>query len=150
MEKYVVFRMRDEYFGVPIHQVQAIEKVTDFTKVPQAPEYVKGITELRGEVTTVIDLRSLLNIGQTDTESEARILIVHVEGLRIGLMVDEAKEVVDLDEETIEQPPQMVGGVKEEYIQGVSKQQDRLLILVNLQKVLNVEQLEQVKEAVEA
>ncbi|GEL78207.1 chemotaxis protein CheW [Tenuibacillus multivorans] len=150
MEKNVVFRMRDEHFGVPIDQVQSIEKVTEFTKVPQAPNYIKGIVELRGEVTTVVDLRHLLDVGQTEHTSEARILIVQVEGLRIGLLVDEAKEVIDIDPNSVEQPPQMVGGVKKEYITGVAKHDDRLLILVHLKKVLDVEQIEEVREAVEA
>lgn len=150
MGKYVVFRMRNEFFGVPIDQVQSIEKVTNFTKIPQAPEYVNGIVELRGEVTTIVDLRRLLEIGQTDSTSEARILIVEVEGLRIGLLVDEAKEVIDLEDGFIEEPPQIIGGVKKEYITGVAKQTDRLLILVHLHKVLDIEQIEEVKEAVEA
>ncbi|WP_267195382.1 chemotaxis protein CheW [Filobacillus milosensis] len=146
----MVFRMRDEHFGVPIDQVQSIEKVTSFTKVPQAPDYVKGIVELRGEVTTVVDLRHLLEIGETEDSSETRILIVQVEGLKMGLLVDEAKEVIDVNDDSVEDPPQMVGGVEKEYIMGVSKQDDRLLILVHLHKVLDVEQIEEMKEAVQA
>ncbi|TFB22782.1 chemotaxis protein CheW [Filobacillus milosensis] len=142
--------MRDEHFGVPIDQVQSIEKVTSFTKVPQAPDYVKGIVELRGEVTTVVDLRHLLEIGETEDSSETRILIVQVEGLKMGLLVDEAKEVIDVNDDSVEDPPQMVGGVEKEYIMGVSKQDDRLLILVHLHKVLDVEQIEEMKEAVQA
>lgn len=148
MDQYVVFRLREEYFGVPIEQVHAIEKIPELTKIPQAPTYVSGMAELRGEVTTVIDLRKLLGIGEINHE-HARALIVDIQGLRLGIMVDEAREVLNLDPSTIEDPPQMIGGIEKEYISGVSKQNERLLIVMNLEKVLNIKQVEEVKEVVE-
>ncbi|MFD2639479.1 chemotaxis protein CheW [Piscibacillus salipiscarius] len=150
MDQFVVFRMREEYYGVPIEQVQAIEKVPDITRVPQAPNYVKGIADIRNEVTTVIDLKELLQVGEVKKDASSRILLINLHGLHLGLMVDEAKEVLGIDTETVEDPPQMVGGIDQEYISAVSKQDDRLLVLVNLEKILNVHQIEEVKEAVEA
>lgn len=149
MSQYVVFRMRDEYYGVPIEQVQAIEKVPELTKIPQAPHYVKGMSHIRGEITTVIDLKTLLEIGDVSKDESARVLLINIDDLRLGLLVDDAKEVLTVDSSTIEDPPQMVGGVDKEYISGVSKQDERLLILVNLEKVLNVSQVKEVKEAIE-
>ncbi|MGM8215413.1 chemotaxis protein CheW [Bacillaceae bacterium W0354] len=143
--KYIVFRMRDEQFAVNIDQVDAIERVSDFTKVPQAPDFMKGIVELRGDIISVVDLRQLLDIGETDLNHDPRIIIVNVQDLKIGLLVDEAKEVIDLDDSIIEEPPKMIGGVKKEYIHGVARLEDRLLIVMNLMNVLQMSDVEQIK-----
>lgn len=137
--------MGEEQFAVNIEQVDSIERLTEMTKVPQAPEFMRGFTELRGEVISIVDLKQLLEIGTVDLTKDPRIIIVQLEDLKIGLLVDEAKEVIDIEEGLIEEPPKMVGQVKKEYIQGVARLGERLIILMNMNNVLLESEVEQIK-----
>ncbi len=145
--KYVIFGMGDEQFAVNIEQVDSIERVSEMTKVPQAPHFMQGFTDLRGEVISVVDLKALLDIGTVDLSKDPRLIIAQIENLKIALLVDEAKEVLDLESDIVEEPPKMVGGVKKEYIQGVARLEDRLIIIMNMNNVLNVNEIEQIKAA---
>src|SRR5690606_39704846 len=102
-------------------------------------------TELRGEVISIVDLKQLLEIGTVDLTKDPRIIIVQLEDLKIGLLVDEAKEVIDIEEGLIEEPPKMVGQVKKEYIQGVARLGERLIILMDMNNVLLESEVEQIK-----
>jgi len=137
--------MGEEQFAVNIEQVDSIERLTEMTKVPQAPEFMRGFTELRGEVISIVDLKQLLEIGTVDLTKDPRIIIVQLEDLKIGLLVDEAKEVIDIEEGLIEEPPKMVGQVKKEYIQGVARLGERLIILMDMNNVLLESEVEQIK-----
>lgn len=137
--------MGEEQFAVNIEQVDSIERLTEMTKVPQAPAFMRGFTELRGEVISIVDLKQLLEIGTVDLTKDPRIIIVQLEDLKIGLLVDEAKEVIDIEEGLIEEPPKMVGQVKKEYIQGVARLGERLIILMNMNNVLLESEVEQIK-----
>jgi len=145
--KYVIFGMGDEQFAVNIEQVDSIERVSEMTKVPQAPHFMQGFTDLRGEVISVVDLKALLDIGTVDLSKDPRLIIAQIENLKIALLVDEAKEVLDLESDIVEESPKMVGGVKKEYIQGVARLEDRLIIIMNMNNVLNVNEIEQIKAA---
>lgn len=137
--------MGEEQFAVNIEQVDSIERLTEMTKVPQAPEFMRGFTELRGEIISIVDLKQLLEIGTVDLTKDPRIIIVQLEDLKIGLLVDEAKEVIDIEEGLIEEPPKMVGQVKKEYIQGVARLGERLIILMDMNNVLLESEVEQIK-----
>lgn len=137
--------MGEEQFAVNIEQVDSIERLTEMTKVPQAPAFMRGFTELRGEVISIVDLKQLLEIGTVDLTKDPRIIIVQLEDLKIGLLVDEAKEVIDIEEGLIEEPPKMVGQVKKEYIQGVARLGERLIILMDMNNVLLESEVEQIK-----
>src|SRR5690625_3140404 len=145
--KYVIFGMGDEQFAVNIEQVDSIERVSEMTKVPQAPNFMQGFTDLRGEVISVVDLKALLDIGTVDLSKDPRLITAQIENLKNALLVDEAKEVLDLESDIVEESPKMVGGVKKEYIQGVARLEDRLIIIMNMNNVLNVNEIEQIKAA---
>src|SRR5690625_279807 len=145
--KFVVFGMDDEQFAVNIEQVDSIERVGEITKVPQAPHFMQGFTELRSEVISVVDLKALLDIGTVDLSKDPRLIIAQIDDLKVALLVDEAKEVLDLDSDIVEKPPKMIGGVKKEYIQGVARLEDQLIIIMNMNNVINVDEIEQIKKA---
>ncbi|PRO65209.1 chemotaxis protein CheW [Alkalicoccus urumqiensis] len=144
--KVIVFQLKDEEYGVEVNQVKSIERVEHITRVPRTPEFVEGVINLRGVVTPIIDLRSRFQIENADHSEATRVIIVTVDGMDVGLIVDAANDVIDIASSAVEPPPEVVGGVEAAYIRGVAKLEKRLLILLNLDKVLNPEEVAEVKE----
>ena len=136
--KVIVFQIEDEEYAVPVDQVGSIERVQLITRVPQTENFVKGIINLRGVVIPVIDLRLRFGMVEKSYTESTRIIIIQLEQVEIGLIVDLANDVIDLPEEMIEQTPEVIGTVNADYISGVAKLDKRLLILLDLQKVLSV------------
>lgn len=147
--KVIVFRLENEEYGVEVSQVKAIERVLHITRVPRTPEFVKGVINLRGVVTPIVDLRKRFDLKETDFTEATRIIIVGVGELEVGLIVDAANDVIDIPVSSIEPPPEVVGGVEAVYLRGVAKLDKRLLIMLNLNKVLNTEEIKQL-DSIEA
>ncbi|MFC7392571.1 chemotaxis protein CheW [Scopulibacillus cellulosilyticus] len=148
--KIVAFKLKNENYGVPINQVLSIEKLQEFTRVPHTFDFVKGVMNLRGIIVPVIDLQKRFSIGEVLSESDARIIIVEAESITAGLLVDAAKEVISIDQDMIIDTPEIVGGPEVDYIHSVAKiGENDLLILLNLSKVLSLEEIEAIK-AIEA
>lgn len=143
--KVIVFQLNDEEYAVSVTQVGSIERIQPITRVPQTADFVKGVINLRGVVTPVIDLRVRFNMEQKDFDELSRIIIVYMDDMEVGLIVDEANDVIDIPEDTIEPPPEVVGTVDVDYIEGVAKLENRLLILLDLQKVLTKEEITEIK-----
>ncbi|MDQ0159413.1 chemotaxis protein CheW [Alkalibacillus salilacus] len=140
MSKYIIFELNSERFAINIQQVRSIEKLPELTTMPQMPESMKGIFELRGAITPVIDLKEKLEMGQANNDEETRILILTIDEKPLGVIVDKATEVVDIDESTIEAPPEMVAGVDREYITGVAKSGEQLIVILDLDRILYYEE----------
>ncbi len=141
--KVIVFRLKDEEYGVEVNQVRSIEKLEHITRVPRTPAFVKGVINLRGVVTPIIDLRSRFALEEASYTETTRVIIVAVGELEVGLIVDAANDVIDIPVNAIEPAPEVVGGVEAAYLRGVAKLEKRLLILLNLDKVLNTEEMKQ-------
>ncbi|GED29035.1 MULTISPECIES: chemotaxis protein CheW [Brevibacillus] len=141
--KVIVFRLKDEEYGVEVGQVKSIEKLEHITRVPRTPKFVKGVINLRGVVTPIIDLRNRFELEESVYSESTRIIIVAVGELEVGLIVDAANDVIDIAVDAIEPPPEVVGGVEAAYLRGVAKLDKRLLILLNLDKVLSTEEIKQ-------
>ncbi|MCD5424869.1 MAG: chemotaxis protein CheW [Methanosarcinaceae archaeon] len=139
LQQLVVFELGGEEFGVDITQVREIIRKGDFTTVPNAPSYVKGVINLRGQITTIIDLRmklGLFNDGAID-EQQARIIIVEIDNNIMGMIVDSVSEVTYLSKKDIDSVPSTLKqSINAEYIKGVGKLPNRLLILIDLKSVL--------------
>ncbi|MGC4375657.1 chemotaxis protein CheW [Fictibacillus sp. Mic-4] len=145
-KKVIVFQLNDEEYGVDVHQVKSIERVLPITRIPRTPDFIKGVINLRGIVTPILNLRSRFNMEEIETNENTRIIIVTVDMMEVGLIVDGANDVIDIPVDAIEPPPEVVGGVCAEYIEGVAKLENRLLILLNLEKVLNQQELNQLEQ----
>lgn len=143
--KVIVFQLKDEEYGVPVQQVGSIERMQHITRVPRTAEFVVGVINLRGVVTPIIDLRTRFELEKTEYNDSTRIIIVHIEDMEVGLIVDAANDVIDLTHDSVEPPPEVVGSVEAEYINGVAKLDKRLLILLDLEKVLSVEEVRELK-----
>lgn len=141
--KVIIFRLEDEEYGVEVNQVKSIEKLEHITRVPRTPSFVKGVINLRGVITPIINLRNRFGLEETEYTESTRVIIVAVGELEVGLIVDAANDVIDLSVDAIEPPPEVVGGVEAAYLRGVAKLEKRLLILLNLDRVLNTEEIKQ-------
>jgi len=148
--KVIVFTLAHEEYGIEVDKVRTIERMVPITRVPKTPAFVKGVINLRGIVIPVIDLRGRFGLEETDYTENSRIVIVAAHELEVGFIVDSANDVLDVSSDAIENPPEVVGGIKAKYISGVAKiGESRLLILLNLAEVLNrgeIIQLEQFGE----
>lgn len=143
--KVIVFQLKDEEYGIPVQQVRGIERLLHITRVPRVAKFVKGVINLRGVVTPIIDLRYRFGQDAAEYNESTRIIIVGVGDMEVGLIVDAANDVINIPEGTIEPPPEVVGSIKAEYLNGVAKVDKRLLILLNLDKVLNPEENKELK-----
>lgn len=144
-QKVIVFQLADEEYALSVEQVGSIERMLTITRVPQAADFVKGVINLRGVVTPVIDLRNRFNLPETDHTDATRIIITYIEDIEVGLIVDAANDVIDIPEQSIEPAPSVVGAVDVNYISGVAKIDDRLLILLDLEKVLTTQDIDELK-----
>jgi len=133
----VSFKIGNEEFGVDILKVQEINRMMEITTVPNAPEFVDGVVNLRGRIIPVIDLRTRLNMPRNKHDHNTRIVVVELSGKTVGFIVDEVSEVLRIPRNITEPPPDMVAGINAEYITAVGKLEDRLLILLDLEKVLS-------------
>jgi purine-binding chemotaxis protein CheW len=136
----VVFKLGKEEYSVSILQVQEIKRITEITRVPHTPEYIKGVINLRGSVLPVIDLKKRLNLPQQVSTEDTRIIIVKVDELSVGMIVDAVSEVMTINQENIDSPDVVAGSVAASYLSGVGKLENRLLILLNLEEIIGVGQ----------
>ncbi|WP_181348718.1 chemotaxis protein CheW [Thalassobacillus sp. CUG 92003] len=143
--KVIVFQLQDEEYAVPVEQVGSIERVQNITRVPRTEAFVKGVINLRGVVTPIIDLRSRFDLPAAEYTNATRIIIVSIGETNVGLIVDSANDVIDIPESSIEPPPEIVGDLEVEYLQGVAKLEKRLLILLNLHNVLTKEEVDELQ-----
>ncbi|MFH1453811.1 MAG: chemotaxis protein CheW [Armatimonadota bacterium] len=146
----VVFKLRDEEFGVDISQVREIVRMMHITHIPEAPGFIEGVINLRGQVIAVIDLSKQFEMAEIDElPKTARIVVVEVHGETVGLIVDEVPEVITIPEDCIEGAPELIETeVKDHYIRGVAKIEERLLILVDLGEILKPQKMEEIGRAV--
>jgi len=135
--KVIVFRLMDKEYAIPVNEVQSIERVMPLTRVPNTPPYVKGVINLRGIITPILSLRERFEMDKGMEDQNTRIIITTLEEFTVGLIVDAAKDVLDLDLNAIEPQPEVFGTVEAEYISGVAKVENRLIVLLDLKKVLN-------------
>ncbi|MBP7936009.1 MAG: purine-binding chemotaxis protein CheW [Phycisphaerae bacterium] len=138
--KYLTFKLDNEEYGVEILKVREIMGLLDITKVPQTPDFVEGVINLRGKVIPVIDLRAKFDLPRTEYNDQTCIIVVDV-GTMIGIIVDTVNEVNDIPVENIEPPPQLDGTVDTGFILGMGKVKDEVKILLDIAKVLNSENL---------
>lgn len=149
-DKTLVFKVAQEEYGVQINQVVSIERMQEITPYPNRPLHVLGVTTIRNIVTPVVDLRSALTGKAVELTETARMIIVHADGKEIGLVVDAATDVMDIDQDTIQQP-RLMETETISYLKGISYHNDRLIILLDIERLLedmtNLDELKEIKEA---
>jgi purine-binding chemotaxis protein CheW len=136
----VSFNIGTEEFGVDILKVQEINRMVDITKVPRSPDFVEGIINLRGKVIPIIDIRKRFNMELAEHDKNTRIVVVDIDGQVMGMIVDSVSEVLRIPASTLEPTPEVVTSVDSDYIRGVAKLEDRLLIYLDLSRILSGEE----------
>jgi purine-binding chemotaxis protein CheW len=132
----VTFALGSEEYGVDIAQVQEINRMVTITHVPRAPQFMEGVINLRGQLIPIIDLRSRFGMDRAERTKNTRIVVTEIGSKRIGMVVDSVSEVLRIPVEQIEDAPDLVAGVDTEYIRGVGKMGDRLIIMLDLGRVI--------------
>ncbi|HKR29398.1 MAG TPA: chemotaxis protein CheW [Terriglobales bacterium] len=145
-QQLVGFRIGKETFGVPIHLVHEIVRVPEITAVPDAPEYVEGVINLRGKIISVIDLRKRFGEKRIERSRKNRILVAEIERKMVGLIVDAASEVLRVSPDEIEDPPDVLDEAEVKYVTGVGKLKGRLIILIDLAKIMQKGELRRLEE----
>jgi purine-binding chemotaxis protein CheW len=138
------FRLSDEIYGINVMQIREVLRYTEITPVPGAPYFVLGIINLRGNVVTVIDTRKRFGLPPGGVNNQTRIMIVEVQGQVLGLMVDSVAEVIYLKQSEVEMTPNVSNDETSKFIQGVCNKNDELLILVDLEKMIEMPQFDAV------
>ncbi len=142
----VVFNLADEHYGVEIASVDGIIKMQPITIVPRAPHFVEGVTNLRGEVLPVIDLRKRFGMfKQEAVTGDTRIVVVELGGQKVGMVVDAVSQVLRIADSAIEPPSPIVTGLDTAFIRGIAKVDERLVILLDLTKVLSTEERQELE-----
>jgi purine-binding chemotaxis protein CheW len=135
-EHLVIFTLGKELYGVTIHSVESIIKLQAITIVPRTASYILGVTNLRGTVVPVLDLRKRFNLPTCENTPNTRIVIINAEGSKVGIVVDEVTEVLKVSRGSIQPPPSLSTTVESAFINGIARINNRLVILLDLEKVL--------------
>ena len=146
----VGFRIGRETFGVPIDLVHEIVRVPEITPVPDSPEFIEGVINLRGKIISIVDLRKRFGEKQITSNKKNRILVAEVQDRMVGLIVDAASEVLKLPDGQVDPPPNVFDDNDVNYVTGVGKLADRLIILVDLNKILQKGELRRIGDAASA
>ena len=151
--QYLAFNLDNEIFAFDISKVREVLEFDKVTKVPQTPDMMKGVINLRGSVVPVVDMRIKFGMGETEKTVNTVIIIIEIEleeiSTMIGALVDSVQEVIDLDSEHIEPPPKIGTKLNTDFIRGMGKQGDQFLIILDIEKVFSSEELDFVQQVTE-
>lgn len=146
----VTFQLADELYGVDILDVKEIVRVQSVRTVPNAPYYVEGFFNLRGEIIPIINLHKRFALKKKEIRPEDELLsgfvILDIDGLKLGVVIDRVSRVVTIEKSEIQPPPQMLSGIGAEYVQGVVRQEDGYLIILNIRNLFNLKELQKLIE----
>ena len=138
--QYVIFKLDKEEYGVDIMHVKEISEFKESTKVPSAPSFVDGIINYRGVITPIINLRRKFILSAKEVTTSTRIIIINLNNKQVGFLVDDASQVLTIDEKDIDPAPELITNIEDKYIDGIAKISERMVIILDLEKVLNEEE----------
>jgi len=146
----VTFQLGEELYGVNIMDVKEIVRVQNVRAIPNAPIYVEGIFHLRSEIIPIINLHKRFHLKKAMIAEEDELLsafiILNIDGMKLGIIIDKVSRVVTIDKESVQPPPQMVSGIGAEYIKGVVRQESGYLIILNIRDLFNPKELQKIAE----
>ena len=145
-QQYLTFNLGDEYYGVDILKVQEIKGYTTVTRIPNTPGFLKGVLNLRGTIVPIVDLRMKFGMGVTEPTSFTVVVVVNVRNRVMGFLVDAVSDVLDMNAKNIQAPPDMGSSVDVTFIAGIGNAQDRLVTLLDIDRVLTEEEVTVVGE----
>ncbi|AFR70049.1 chemotaxis protein CheW [Brachyspira pilosicoli] len=132
----VTFRLGHNEYAIDIMQAKEIIKMEKITLIPNAPDYVEGVINLRGNIIPIVDLKKRFNLEENDGEKNTGIIIVKIDDVDMGIIIDAISKVVSIATSNIQPPPPMLSGIGQKYIKGVAKLEDKLLVVLDLEKLI--------------
>ena len=149
-KQLVTFQLGEELYGINIMDVKEIVRIQAIRAIPNAPVYVEGIFNLRGEIIPIINLHKRFHLRKLVTSEEDELLsgfvILDIDGMKLGIIIDRISRVVTIEKEDIQPPPQMFSGIGAEYIQGVARQEEGYLVLLDIRDLFNPKELQKIAE----
>jgi purine-binding chemotaxis protein CheW len=136
LSQLISFMVGEEEYGLDILRVKEVIRASEITRLPGAPTFVVGVINLRGDIIPIIDLRDKLGLPSARRTEETRVIVVDADGRLVGMIVDSASQVVRIPADQIDPPPPVIGGLSGEYVRGVGKMEDRLVILLDIDRIL--------------
>ncbi len=144
--RFLTFHLGKESYGIEIEYVTEIIVMQEITKVPDLPESIIGVVNLRGNVISVMDMRKRFHLESREIDDRTCIIVVNIKEIAIGLLVDTVNEVVNIPEEHVDSPPKTHSGIKSNYILGMGKVEDQVKILLDIEKIFQEKELEQIEQ----
>ncbi len=145
--QYVVFKLGKSEFGIDIMNVKEIGPYEEAVSLPDTPSFIEGVINYRGKVIPVINLKKRLNLGEKNITKDTRFIVITLNEKEVGFIVDEASQTIRVSDEQIDPAPSFISGVDKRYISGVGKLDDkRLLILIDLEKVLTDDEIDEIEK----
>ena len=136
----VTFRLGSGEYAIDIMQAKEIIKMEKITLIPNAPDFVEGVINLRGNIIPIIDLKKRFNLEETEGDKNTGIIIVKIEDVDMGIIIDSISKVVSISNSDIQPPPPMLSGIGQKYIKGVGKLEDKLLVVLDLEKLFTTDE----------
>ena len=144
--QFLTFTLNSEEYGIEILKVREIIGVMDITTVPQTPEFMKGVINLRGTVIPVVDLRLKFSMPEEEYTQETCVIVVEANNSQVGIIVDSVSEVLNIQNGEIEETPSFGQGIDTDFIMGLGKVKERIIILLNIEQILSSEVMDVVKQ----
>ncbi len=142
----VIFNINDESFGVEIEQVSSIEKPMEIFKIPNTPEYIEGLINLRGKVYTVFNLRKKFGYPSKEFDDNTKIVIVNLNSIMAGFIVDEVNEILTFEDSDIESTPQSIKDLNRKYLNGIAKKGEKIVFILDVSQILSVSEEEEARK----
>lgn len=139
----VTFRLGSGEYAIDIMQAKEIIKMEKITLIPNAPDFVEGVINLRGNIIPIIDLKKRFNLEEIEGDKNTGIIIVKIEDVDMGIIIDSISKVVSISNSDIQPPPPMLSGIGQKYIKGVGKLEDKLLVVLDLEKLFTTDEEEE-------
>lgn len=145
VNKVVIFKIEDEEYAADIMQIERILDYTEPTKIPDAPSFIKGIIKYQDKILPIIDLKIRMHLNNRDKAKELKIIVVKNKDKLIGLIVDTVSEVIDISSESIEESPDIIKCSLNEYVYGIVKLENRIIILLNTEKIISIKEMMEIE-----
>ena len=149
VDQLISFGVESENYGVNIQSVKEVIKIREITRLPKAPSFVKGVINLRGDVIPIVDFRDKFGLEHREYTDITRVIVVEVDKKSIGIVVDSVSHVIRMSQDEITPPPPMIGTIAEEYLLGIGKKGEDLIILIDIEKILSIEEKIELDEMLE-
>ncbi|MGM0378267.1 MAG: chemotaxis protein CheW [Bacillota bacterium] len=145
ISQFVVFKISNESFALDVSNIGSISGINDITSAPDSPDYVEGVMNLRGDIIPVINLAKRFNIDSDVKIKDKRVIVIEIENKLFGFLVDDASKAIQIDTKDIADTPSLIKGNDGDYIDGICKVDNDILLLINLEKVLSHEEVVEIK-----